>query len=114
MDVTPDADSIVDQIDADCYRERWQYFRQCKSAIEGLDLKAYQFGMTILETDEGHLNNSVDDHWYQQCLCKSLLLDQSMVTGINIARKELWYVVMSIISLEMSLQVHCNFMEFRN
>ena len=52
--------------------------------------------MTILEADEGRLNNSVDDHWHQQCFCKSLLLDQSTVTGMNTARKELWYAVMSI------------------
>ena len=38
LDVTPDADSMVDQVDADCYRERWQYFRHCKCAIEGLYL----------------------------------------------------------------------------
>ena len=91
LDVTPDVDSMVDQINADCYREMWQYFRQCKCAIESLYLKAYWFGMAILEADEGHLNNSVDDHWHQQCFCKSLLLDQSTVTRMNTARKELWY-----------------------
>ena len=41
LDVTPDVDSMVDQINADCCREMWPYFRQCKCAIESLYLKTY-------------------------------------------------------------------------
>ena len=52
--------------------------------------------MAILEADEGPLNNSANDHWPQQCFCKSLLLDQRTVTGMNTARKELWYAITSI------------------
>ena len=62
LNVTPDADSMVDRIDADCHRERWQYFRQRKCAFESLYLIVYQFGIKIIEADEGHLNNSVDGH----------------------------------------------------